>query len=516
MTRGARVLAIGFALACVWIALSLGYGYIPRLPNHAGYFMVSVPDEARAPEGWRPRHTVFILVDGLRRDAAERMKVTRQLERFGQCRISDQGTYTVSRPEYALLSTGLEVDRSGARNNDLTTPLAAESVWQVARESGLRVAGTAHLPWFKQLFPDGFDRHEQREETSSVFATGGELLDVNVFLPLYVDHTAHFHGAASADYEAAVERADREIGEFLTRVDLEQDLVVLTADHGHRDAGGHGGSQPEVRNVLACFAGKNVRRAAGRAPFDGLNTAPLLSVLLGTRFPKNMRAGEDRLDELWSVVRAGESPAETAYLEGRRASVERFRARNEQALEEWLGGQPARWSRLYEREARAQNLRSVAFVGVTLIGLAVAVYLRKLKVRKIAVVAGLLAYTLVVVWAVHRMVLGEFDYSVVNREPVFLARGFTVGGISAVLSLLAHRFATRTRQERLIEWLSLVVLLLALNLAHIGVYGWPLGFPLPPASLRYLPLFGGFVLASYAAVAAVLVVLDWVRAPSSK
>src|SRR6476646_2732746 len=106
MTRGARLLALAFSLACVVIALRLGYGYIPRLPNHAGYFLVSVSDEAHAPEGWRPRRTAFILVDGLRLDAAEKMKVTRELERFGQCRISDQGDYTVSRPEYALLSTG--------------------------------------------------------------------------------------------------------------------------------------------------------------------------------------------------------------------------------------------------------------------------------------------------------------------------------------------------------------------------------------------------------------------------
>ena len=33
------------------------------------------------------------------------------------------GTYTVSRPVYALLSTGLEVDRTGARNNEQTAPL---------------------------------------------------------------------------------------------------------------------------------------------------------------------------------------------------------------------------------------------------------------------------------------------------------------------------------------------------------------------------------------------------------
>src|SRR5262249_4815890 len=149
----------------------LGEKYISRLPNHAGEFLVAVPDEVRAPRPPRPRHTVVIVVDGLRADAAETMGITKDLVREGQCRLSDQGAYTVSRPEYALLSTGLEVDRSGARNNDLTTPLAAESVWQIARQSGLRVAGSSHLPWFRQLFPDGFDRFDAAEtHATDVFA----------------------------------------------------------------------------------------------------------------------------------------------------------------------------------------------------------------------------------------------------------------------------------------------------------------------------------------------------------
>src|SRR5262249_22161412 len=99
-----------FAIACVLVGAALGSTYIGRLPNHAGYFLVAVDDAVKAPIALRPRHTAFIVVDGLRRDAAETMRVTRQLEVAGQCRISDQGSFTVSRPEYALLSTGIEVD----------------------------------------------------------------------------------------------------------------------------------------------------------------------------------------------------------------------------------------------------------------------------------------------------------------------------------------------------------------------------------------------------------------------
>jgi hypothetical protein len=271
-----RIAQLAFAIACIVLGFFLGERYISRLPNHAGYFLVAVADEVCVPNPSRPRHTAFIVVDGLRRDAAESMAVTRVLAKSGQCRISDQGSFTVSRPEYALLSTGLEVDRTGSRNNDLTAPLAAESIWQVARASGLRVSGSSHLPWFAQLFPGGFDRFTHLEtHAANVFDEAhGALLDVNVFHPLYVDENAHHHGAASSEYAAAVARVDGEIAGLLARLDLAKDLVVLTADHGHRDAGGHGGAQPEIRDVLICFAGRGVARRSDRAAFDGRSTAP--------------------------------------------------------------------------------------------------------------------------------------------------------------------------------------------------------------------------------------------------
>lgn len=512
-----RLAILGFAIVCIGVASFLGESYISRLPNHAGYFLVAVEDAVTTPPVFRPRRTFFVVVDGLRRDAAETMKVVAALERSGQCRISDQGPYTVSRPEYALLSTGLEVDRSGARNNDLTAPLFAESVWEVARRSGLRVTGSSHLPWFAQLFPRGFDRFTALEELSAdVFAaTTAPLGDVNVFHPLYVDEEAHLHGAAGASYAAAVARVDREIAGLLERVDLDRDLVVLTADHGHRDAGGHGGAQPEIKDVLACFAGPNVARRSDRARFDGRVTGPLLSVLLGLPFPKHMRAGDDGLDAVWEVTRRDDDEGATyfgaPYLEERRRAVERFREENRVALERWLGDAPGVWSRLYAREARAQDVR-VAALGLA----ACAVFLvvmrrRRASARAVLRTALFLVATAVVIWLVHRAVLGELDYTVVNRRAEFVPRAFVVSTVSAALSVLVHAFIVRDRERRVGDGVLVVALLLALNLGHVVVYGWPLGFPLPPAAARYFPFFGAVVLAAYAGALVPLVLWDWRR-----
>lgn len=510
--RRRRIAALAFAIASIVMGCFLGERYISRLPHHAGYFLVAVDDDIRTAIPTRPRHTAFIVVDGLRRDAAESMAVTRQLEQAGQCRISDQGSFTVSRPEYALLSTGLEVDRAGARNNDLTAPLAAESIWEVARESGLRVSGSSHLPWFSQLFPRGFDRFTLREShVADVFAADtGELLDVNVFHPLYVDHDAHEYGAASAQYASAVARVDGEIAGLLRRMDLTHDLVILTADHGHRDAGGHGGAQPEIKDVLVCFAGLGVARRTDRAAFDGRSTAPALAVLLGVRFPRNIRAGNDGLDVIGEIAHAG--PSNAAYLSDRQRAVEHFRSENGVALERWLGGAPGTWPRLYAREAAAQTLRTIVVAMIALVWGAAVFGARRMTARDTGVTVLWLAFALLSIWATHHLVLGDFDFTVINLREHFVPRASFVAFASSFVALGGHVLTVRRRERIVGDQLVLLGLLLAANLGHVFVYGWPLGFPLPSQAARYFPFFGAFLLASYGLVATALVVAQWRRA----
>jgi hypothetical protein len=512
----AWIVALLFAIACVVIGAVLGDSYIGRLPNHAGYFLVAVDDAVRTPPAMRPRHTAFIVVDGLRRDSAEAMLVTRKLEAAGQCRISDQGSFTVSRPEYALLSTGIEVDRSGSRNNDLTAPLAAESIWQVARRNGLQVGGSSHLPWFRQLFPEGFDRFNapplHAENVFGPSKTGQDLLDLNVFHPLYVDEAGHEHGGASVEYNAAVARADGEIARLLARMDLERDLVILTADHGHRDSGGHGGSQPVIREVLVCFAGPNVARRTDRAGFDGRSTAPTLAVLLGLPFPRQMRAVEDGLDVLWDIVDAKAVGA--PYIEDRRYAVDRFRDANRKALEGWLGGprEMATWSRLYAREAGAQTTRALIALAVTLVGLGIAFRLRRALPKEIVFTTAWLAFALCLIWAIHRAALGDFDFTVINRRERFIRRGLMIALSASLFAVAAHALAFRSLTRLVADYLTFLGILLVANVGHILVYGWPIGFPLPPTAARYFPFFGAIALVAFGLVGVALVIVGrWKR-----
>jgi hypothetical protein len=55
----------------------------------------------------------------------------------------------------------------------------------------------------------------------------------------------------------------------------------------------------------------------------------------------------------------------------------------------------------------------------------------------------------------------------------------------------------------------LLGLLFYVNLAHVVVYGWPLGFPLPPQPARYFPFFGAISLAVYGVVS--IAITLWAR-----
>lgn len=505
-----RIAVLVFALFAVVSAVVLGNTYISRLPNHAGYWLVHVDDRIEPSEAKkRPRRIVMIVVDGLRRDHAETMQSAKLLAARGQCRHSDQGDYTVSRPVYSLLSTGVESDRTGSRNNDQTAPLAAESFWEVARRSGLRVRVSSHLPWWQQLFPRGFDvyRHTPEHEVNVFESTREEdaRFDIDLFHPLYVDEAGHHHGASSPEYAATVARADKEILGLLDRVDLDRDDVILTADHGHSDAGGHGGAQTEIREVLACFAGPDIRHGAPDAPqiryFDGRLTAALLAILARVPFPANMRAGEDNLDSLWYVVELDPS-----YEADRRAAVTHFREENARQLEQWLGGEPATWSALYSRERRAQWIRAAV---VALVALAFLVHRTRKTPRDLL---WLLA-TLGAFWLAHHAVLGDFDYTVVNRKVTFVPRGFVIAIGAVLASIGVHRLLRDASPDALARRLftGLVLVMLAAG-GHIVVYGWPLGFPLPSQPVRYVPFFLPFAQAVLAVTWAIQSIK---RGPSS-
>lgn len=508
--RTATVSAV-FALASLALAVFFGVDYAVLPPNHHGYFLVPVEDAVVAPIPARPRHTVMILVDGLRRDGAEGLTSVKRIAARGQCRVSDQGTYTISRPMYALLSTGVEVDRVGARNNDSIDPIAAESVWESARREGRTVGGSAHLTWFPELFPRGFDHYRVKKDLDgNIFdVPESELDDLMIFTPDYVDETQHHFGAHSPETSAALARVDRELGGLLDSLDLDQDTVVITADHGHLEHGGHGGPQPEVRYVLLCAGGRNVRKMDGRPPIDGRVTAPLVALLAGVPFPKHMAAGDDDLDALWELTDFGTSPEAAAYVADRRVAVARFREANRVALAKWIGapegnGDGARWPTLAGRENHRREMRLFGLAVFLLVLAALRFrFVRRHGARRWAASAIWPALAIGWVWVVHHALLGDLDFSALNGTKRYLIRAAITVAIALAISIVTHVFLVRKLSRFVFDVTTLLALLLVLEAGHLVAYGWPLGFPLPSPSVRYLPFFGSFVMCGFSIAALV-------------
>jgi Metalloenzyme superfamily len=498
LERPSLLLVLGASCAAALVvAYVLGDTYTGRLANHAGYFLVPVAD-APAADAPRPRHTVFILVDGLTRATAERLDSTKILAARGQCRVMTVGPITISRPVYAVVSTGLEQDRTGCRNNHESTPLAAESVWQIARRAGRRVNAVSGLQWWRQLFPDGFSRYDVPEVQEDYFART-ELVDLNLVHPLYVDEMGHQHGAAAPEYGAAVERADREITTFLDRIDFTEDVVVLTADHGHTSYGGHGGLEREVAEVLTCFAGRGVARTSTIGRMESRSLAPAVALLAGLSFPRHMRAVDDDLDVLFDI--ADPRAFSSEYLADRRAAIERFRARNRIELGRWLGGnEPATWTTLYARERRAQRIRLAVGIGILSLFFALVGWRRRFGVRGAIGFLAWAACTVAATLALYVALKGSLDLTSINTRGAFVFAAASVCAGVLAAALFGHRFVFRDPKRLFGDQLTLIGLSAGANLIHPFVHGWRLGFPLPSPPVLFFPFLASIFLFIGAAV----------------
>jgi hypothetical protein len=287
----------------------------------------------------------------------------------------------------------------------------------------------------------------------------------------------------------------------LATLDLQQDLVIVTADHGHSDHGGHGGPDPEIREVLTCFAGRGVAHKKDPGAIHSRTIAPALAVLLGLRFPKHMRAGEDDLDQIFELIDPAAFTPE--YLADRRAAVELFRAENARAIAAWLG-EPGSWSDLYEHERTKQIARAFAFAAVVLVALIASIRRRKLELRGAAFLIAWIAAIAAACVLFHIAVRGTFDWTAINIREHYLRAAFLICSVTGVFGLLAHFAIHRSWSRMANDQLTLTAVALALELLVPISVGWRLGFPLPgPVWLLY-PFAGSIFLATCAILALII------------
>ncbi|MCO5166800.1 MAG: alkaline phosphatase family protein [Planctomycetes bacterium] len=427
-----------------------------------------------------PGHLLVVLVDGLRVDDAERLPAWRALAPSSAVATIALPTPTFSRPFYHLLLTGVPPDASGVRSNRFDGRARHDAVTDRVRAAGGSAAFVAEgIDWLRRMHGRPGDGGTDADDALGApldeavrrwrAAPAPSLLLVHV---IAVDEASHAHGVGSAAQRAALERADATLARLARAA--EGAPVVVLSDHGHLDAGGHGGHEPEVARapLLARALGLPPGRLAEEV--DATRLAATLAAWLGVPPP----------------LTAVGAPVEALAPRGATFEVERHR-RLAAAVE---AGRRAERERLARRRTW---LVPLALVALTLAW-------RATGSTPALLPAALLWPALVV--GLHLLLGRPLTHSALDTTAHHAPRVAALGVLAALATgaLAAARVGPR-RAALLVGWSAATSALLAGAWVGLALGPWPLG----PRE-RYLPLLlAGAAAAALVAVAITLAAGAW-------
>ena len=246
----------------------------------------------------------LVVVDGLRFDVTqtEAMPFLAKLRRssaWGKMRV---GLPSYLRPGYERILSGASAELTGLTMNDQTASSPVPTIFSLARTAGRRTAASTHY-WALELADESLRGIEsglhagqiiqrayayvgEDETDSRVFANAKEFIradrpDLTLILPASMDRVGHASGGGSAAYRRAAKALDATLEDFYYSLPDQDFLLIITADHGHRNAGGHGGEEREALEVPLLLAGPSVSAGKIEGTLDQLDLAPTIAAALG-------------------------------------------------------------------------------------------------------------------------------------------------------------------------------------------------------------------------------------------
>ncbi len=245
------------------------------------------------------RQVVLVVVDGLRDDVSQDMPFLNQLRRQGAWAQAIGHPPSFSQPTWTTLVSGAGPEISDApllnvENRADIRPITVDTLFSEAHRAGL-TAGLAGYDWWERMVPAEV-RYAEFFVAGEDAAADREVLDaarrflanfrLNFLLVHFdqVDLAGHEHGGASPEYAQAARRVDDALRDIAGAMDLRRSVLIVTADHGHLDRGGHGGGEPVVLTTPLVMVGPVVE--PGRyEPVDQTDVAPTVAAILGLAFP---------------------------------------------------------------------------------------------------------------------------------------------------------------------------------------------------------------------------------------
>ncbi|MFJ3904184.1 alkaline phosphatase family protein [Streptomyces sp. NPDC090025] len=246
------------------------------------------------PNGTSKDKVLFVGMDGLRHDRIDAAKAPTLKS------LMANGTYgtsllyaspmaaTSSGPGWSTISTGVWPDKHGVKDNTFTGRNYGTYPGFLARLAQVRpdLSLFAAVDWpeldtYGTVTPGAdakvvYNNDYAVNDLTITEVTEDVLRNQNPDV-LFVyfgetDEIGHNNGAASTKYTDAIDVQDGYLGRLLAAIKArpsyatERWTVIVATDHGHTDAGGHGGSTIEERRTFVLAQGPGI--AAGARPID--------------------------------------------------------------------------------------------------------------------------------------------------------------------------------------------------------------------------------------------------------
>lgn len=230
------------------------------------------------------RRLLLIVLDGARADVALALPSLHGLALKGARAELWVDLPSISAAQYVSILSGVVPEDSGRRTNAGIAAAGLDSVASRVRAGGGSTAVTSDcVDWWPRLFPGDFDHSASLVGLSEALRWISERHAFTLIHLCAFDDAGHAAGADSEAYRLAGAEIDRSVTALLEAWG-DAGPVLVTADHGHTNHGGHGGDEPEVRRSFVIAAGPRIR-AGGADTGRLIDLAPTASVLLGVTAP---------------------------------------------------------------------------------------------------------------------------------------------------------------------------------------------------------------------------------------
>lgn len=256
---------------------------------------------------------VLIGLDGLMYDKVLQVRAPNLLRLSAEGLLSRSSIaphITISGPSWATVLTGVWDRKHGIKDNDFTAAPFAKypTVFTQLERADPALKTHSIATWDQLAIMSGSGNPradvvvstapvpDDPDESKTDAATATEVVNaITKFGPDFlfthldqVDHAGHRDGAASGAYLDAVRRIDEQVGRIAAAVDAraaanpaEHWTILVTADHGHRPKGGHGGQSPDETTNFVIARGPDFRPGDTTSRYTLVDITPTVVDLLG-------------------------------------------------------------------------------------------------------------------------------------------------------------------------------------------------------------------------------------------